>query len=72
MTYILEDGYRRWAEEGTTHQGAPGFPGVPKWVVPTWWGPLWYLFAPIILIYSIKILREVSAHLELCRIGSLT
>src|SRR3989337_2810754 len=35
-------------------------------------GPLWYLFSPIILIYSIKILREVSAHLELCRIGGLT
>ena len=34
--------------------------------------PLWYLLAPIFLIYSIKILREVSAHLELCRIGGLT
>ena len=33
MTYIPEDGHRRWAEEGTTHQGAP------RWVVPTWWGP---------------------------------
>ena len=22
-------------EEGTTHQGAPGGPGVPRWVVPT-------------------------------------
>ena len=22
-------------EEGTTHQGAPGGPGVPWWVVPT-------------------------------------
>ena len=37
MTYILEDGHRRWAEEGSTHQGAPGPPGVPRWVVPTWW-----------------------------------
>ena len=34
---------RRWAlvapggspEEGTTHQGAPGGPGAPWWVVPT-------------------------------------
>ena len=35
-------------------------------------GPLWYLFAPKIVIYSIKNPREISAHLELCRIGSLT
>ena len=35
MTYILEDGHRRWAEEGTTHQGAPGLPGMPRWVVPS-------------------------------------
>ena len=35
-------------------------------------GPIWYLFAPIFFIYSIKILRKVSACLELCRIGSLT
>ena len=34
--------------------------------------PLWYLFAPIFIKYSIKNPREVSAHLELCRIGSLT
>ena len=39
MTYIAEEGHRRWAEEGTTHQGAPRLPGVPRWVVPTWWGP---------------------------------
>ena len=35
-------------------------------------GPLWYLFAPTFFIYSIKILHEVSACLELCRIGSMT
>ena len=35
-------------------------------------GPLWYLFAPIFIIYSIEILREVSACLDLCRIGSPT
>ena len=33
---------------------------------------LWYLFAPIFIKYSIKIPRGVLAHLELCRIGSLT
>ena len=39
MTYIPEDGYRRWAEEATTHQGAPRGPGAPRWVVPTWGAP---------------------------------
>src|SRR6266511_1580472 len=39
MTYIQEDGHQRWAEVGTTHQGAPGLPGAPRWVVPTWWAP---------------------------------
>ena len=34
--------------------------------------PLWWLSVPVILIYSIKNPREVSACLELCRIGSLT
>ena len=33
MTYIPEDGHRRWAEGGSSHQGAPGPPGVPRWVV---------------------------------------
>ena len=36
MTYIPEDGHQRWAEEGTTHEGATGLPGAPMWVVPTW------------------------------------
>ena len=35
-------------------------------------GPLSYLLAPTFLIYHIKIPRKVLAHLELCRIGSLT
>ena len=39
MTYVPEDGHQRWAEEGTTHQGVPGLPGAPRWVVPTWWAP---------------------------------
>ena len=34
--------------------------------------PLRYLLTPIILKYSIKTPREVSAHLELWRTGSLT
>ena len=54
MTYIPKDGHRRWAEEGTTHQGTPGLPGTPRWVVPTWWGPAGS--SPVFLIYSIKIL----------------
>jgi hypothetical protein len=39
MTYIPEDGHWRWAEGSKTHQGAPGGPDVPRWVVPTWWAP---------------------------------
>ena len=35
MTYIPEDGHRRWAKEGTTHQGAPGGPSVPWCLVLT-------------------------------------
>jgi hypothetical protein len=38
-----------------------------RWCPPG--GPLWYLFAPVFFIYSTKILCEVSAYLELCRIG---
>ena len=45
MTYIPEDGHQRWAEEGTTHQGALGLPGAPRWVVPTWWAPLVVIFS---------------------------
>ena len=67
---------RRWAPEvGRGGQHPPG----RAWA--SWHAhvgcahlvaPLWYLFAPIILKYSIKNPRGVSAHLELCRIGSLT
>ena len=39
MTYIPEDEHRGWAWVSTTHQGAPGLPGAPRWVLPTWWAP---------------------------------
>src|SRR3982750_3783901 len=29
MTYIPEDGHRRWAWVSKTHKGAPGLPGAP-------------------------------------------
>ena len=66
---------RRWAPEvGLGEHNPPGRAWAP-WcrgeLCPPG-GPLWSLFAPIFLKYSIKNLREVSAHLELCRIGSLT
>ena len=67
---------RRWAPEvGLGEHNPPGRAWAP-WRAQVGCahlvGPLWYLFAPIFLIYYIKILREVSAPLELCRIGSLT
>ena len=67
---------RRWAPEvGLGEHNPPGRAWAP-WHAQVGCahlvGLLWYLFAPIFIIYSIKILREVSACLELCRIGGLT
>ncbi len=67
---------RRWAPEvGLGEHNPPGRAWAP-WRAQVGCahlvGPLWYLFAPIFFKYFIKILREVSACLELCRIGSLT
>ena len=67
---------RRWAPEvGLGEHNPPGRAWAP-WRAQVGCahlvGPLWYLLAPIFLIYSIKIPREVSTHLELCRIGGLT
>ena len=66
---------RRWAAEvGLGAHNPPGRAWAP-WRAQGGCahlvGPLWYLFAPIFFIYSIKILLEVSACLELCRIGNL-
>ena len=47
-------------EEGTTHQGAPGGPGTPRWVVPTsgapWTDSLLYKYPKILetLVESTK------------------
>ena len=52
MTYIPEDEHQRWAEEGSTHQGAPGGPGARWCLVLTRWGPSgsyllrYFLFIP--------------------------
>ena len=67
---------RKWAPEvGRGGHNPPGRAWAP-WRTQVGFahlvGPLWQLFAPIFLKYSIKILREGSACLELCRIGSLT
>ena len=48
----------------TTHQGATGGPSAPWCLVLT------RCLAPIFLKYSKIILREVSAHLEMCIIGN--
>ena len=66
---------RRWAPEvGLDEHNPPGRAWAP-WRAQVGCahlvGPFWYLFAPVILKYSIKNLREVSACLELCRIGSV-
>ena len=66
---------KRWAPEvGLGEHNPPGCAWAP-WRAQVGCahlvGPLWYLFAPIFLKYSIKNLREVSSCLELCRIGSL-
>ena len=66
---------RRWAPEvGLGEHNPPGRAWAP-WRAQVRCahlvGLLWYLFAPIFIINSIKILCEVSTCLELCRIGSL-
>ena len=66
---------RRWAPEvGLGEHNPPGRAWAP-WRAQVGCahlvGPLWYLLAPIFLIYSIKNLRKVSTCLELSRIGSL-
>ena len=67
---------RRWAlEMGLGEHNPPGHAWAP-WRAQVrcahLLGPLWWLFAPMFIIYLIKNLCEVSACLELCRIGSLT
>src|SRR3990170_5338551 len=69
MTYIPEDGHRRWAGLSTTHQGAPGGPGTPWCLVLTRWPPSGSYLLQYFFIYSKIILRKFSAYLELCRIG---
>ena len=61
MTYIPEDGHRRWAEEAQARPGGHKPPG----------GPPLVLICSNIIKHSIKNPQGVSAHLELCRIGSL-
>ena len=61
---------RRWAPE--VGRGGHNPPGRAQVVCAHLVAPLWWLLAPVILKYFIKNLREVSACLELCRIGGLT
>lgn len=51
---------------GTTHQGAPGPPGTPWWVVPPSGHPQARPggLCPLCSFWPIKILREVSWHLD--------
>ena len=50
ITYIQEDGHRRWAGLSTTHQGATQGPGVPWCLVLTRWPP------PVVICSSISYL----------------
>jgi hypothetical protein len=61
MTYILEGGYWRWARLSTTHQGAPGGPSAPRWVVPTWVAPS----SSYLLQYSLYIPQKFSVKFQL-------
>ena len=61
MTYILEEGHRWWAWVSTTHQGAPRLPGMPRWVVPTWWAPS----GSYLLQYSSYIPKQFSVNFQL-------
>src|SRR5215216_5299694 len=61
MTYIPEDGHRRWAWVCTTHQGAPGLPGTPRWVVPTWWASS----GTYLLQYSLYLPYKFSVKFQL-------
>ena len=45
-----KNGHQRWAEEATTHQGAPGGPSVPWCLVLTRWPP------PVVICSSISYL----------------
>ena len=70
-TYIPKDGHRRWPRRPQPTRARLGGLARPDGLCPPG-GPLWQLLAPIFLIYYIKNLCEVSACLELCRIGGLT
>ena len=61
---------RRWAPE--LGRGGQHPPGRTQVGCAHLVALLRYLFAPIFIKYSIKNPWEVSAHLELCRIGNLT
>ena len=67
---------RRWAPEVGRGEHNPPERAWAPWCAQVGCAhlvaPLWYLLAPIFLIYSIKIPCEVSSHLKLCRIGGLT
>ena len=64
---------RRWAPKvgRAGHKDGGRAQGVGRALHPCGWlvAPLWYFLRPIFFIYSKKILRKVSGHLELCRIG---
>ena len=51
-------------EVGTTHQGMPGPPGTPSWVVLPLENPSKHNLGPLGVFWSIKNLRKVPLHLD--------
>ena len=54
----------------TTHQGAPGVPGVPRWVVPTWCTSLYYYLHQKFLNIQKKIVLNFQSILRTFIFGS--
>jgi len=66
---IAEDGVWRPARRPTSHRGAPWGVGRAPQACGCLVGPPLVFLRPIFFIYSKINLREISAHLEMCRIG---
>ena len=68
---MWDEGISEGAHVGTTtHQGAPGGPGAPRWVVPTWCTSLWYYLHQKFLNIQKKIISGFQSILRTFIFGS--